>query len=134
MRLEEKFGTRLLALRIATGLTQAELAERVELVPASISNIERGGNGPAFGRLETFAEALELARRHPGAYRHLHDRRNRHCLDVLAGFIYTCRSLYQSALGGLCTICRQGNRKLCSRLRGENCASTPYCRFTSGET
>lgn len=43
-----EFGLRLRELRIAKGLTQAELAERLEVSPATVGNYEQGTRRPTF--------------------------------------------------------------------------------------
>lgn len=53
--LKQRFGRRVQALREAAGLTQDELAERIDRTPDTIGNIERGVNST---RIET---ACQLA-------------------------------------------------------------------------
>ena len=53
--LKQRFGRRVQALREAAGLTQDELAERIDRTPDTIGNIERGINST---RIET---ACQLA-------------------------------------------------------------------------
>ena len=48
----------LLALRLAAGITQAELAERAELSQADISRYERGLGNPTRTTIEAIAAAL----------------------------------------------------------------------------
>ncbi len=48
----------LLALRLAAGLTQAELAERAELSQADISRYERGLGNPTRTTIEALATVL----------------------------------------------------------------------------
>ena len=55
------FGPHLRALRLARGLTQAELAERSRSNVIFISRLERGVTSPTLGMLLRLAEALECA-------------------------------------------------------------------------
>lgn len=55
----EIFGPHLRALRIARGLTQAEIAERAETNTMFISKLERGVTTPTIGTLVRLARALE---------------------------------------------------------------------------
>jgi len=57
----EIFGPHLRALRIARGLTQAELAERAETNTMFISKLERGVTTPTIGTLVRLARALECS-------------------------------------------------------------------------
>lgn len=52
------FGRRLRVLREAAGLTQEELAARVNIPYQSIARYERGEVEPTWPRVITFAEAL----------------------------------------------------------------------------
>lgn len=52
-------GRRLKEIRLRRGLKQEELAERVNLEPASISNIENGKNYPSFQNLEKIINILD---------------------------------------------------------------------------
>ena len=54
----EIFGPHLRALRIARGLTQAELAERAETNTMFISKLERGVTTPTIGTLVRLSRAL----------------------------------------------------------------------------
>jgi transcriptional regulator with XRE-family HTH domain len=54
-------GRRLKELRQRKGLKQEQLAEMVELEPASISNIENGRNYPSFQNLEKIINVLEVS-------------------------------------------------------------------------
>lgn len=56
----ELFGRRLSAKRRDAGLTQAELAKRVDLSRASIANIERGQQNLPLHQAYRLAEALGL--------------------------------------------------------------------------
>lgn len=56
-----EFPTALIRARIARGLTQRELAERVGLAEQAIQRYEAGGyTGASFARLVEIAEALEV--------------------------------------------------------------------------
>ena len=55
----EIFGPHLRALRIARGLTQAELAERADTNTMFISKLERGVSTPTIGTLVRLAKALD---------------------------------------------------------------------------
>jgi transcriptional regulator with XRE-family HTH domain len=55
---EPHVGLRVRQLRLATGLTQAELAERVEAAPETISRVERGKLAPSADLVERIASAL----------------------------------------------------------------------------
>ncbi|HEV7572478.1 MAG TPA: helix-turn-helix transcriptional regulator [Thermoanaerobaculia bacterium] len=55
----EIFGPHLRSLRIARGLTQAELAERADTNTMFISKLERGVTTPTIGTLVRLARALE---------------------------------------------------------------------------
>lgn len=59
--LKKQFGRRLQQLRVAKGVTQEELAARVELTVESISNMERGIHGPSFDNLEKIILALQVS-------------------------------------------------------------------------
>ena len=55
----EILGPHLRALRIARGLTQAELAERADTNTMFISKLERGVTTPTIGTLVRLARALD---------------------------------------------------------------------------
>ncbi len=55
----EIFGPHLRALRIARGLTQAQLAQRAETNTMFISKLERGVTTPTIGTLVRLARALD---------------------------------------------------------------------------
>lgn len=55
-----KFGFRLKALRISRGLTQEQLAERLDVSKDTVRNYERGRYGPEFNRLPFIAAALTV--------------------------------------------------------------------------
>lgn len=59
-RLEQQFGKKLRELRKARGLTQEQLAEKVNVSYQAISNIERGLTGPSFTTLAVIARALKV--------------------------------------------------------------------------
>ena len=54
----EIFGPHLRELRLARGLTQAQLAERSDTNPMFISKLERGVTTPTIGTLVRLAKAL----------------------------------------------------------------------------
>ena len=60
MGFSHRFGNRLRSLRQALGLSQEQLAERIDVSPETISNLERGVHSPNFGRLENIARGLEV--------------------------------------------------------------------------
>jgi transcriptional regulator with XRE-family HTH domain len=60
-RFYEEVGRRLRRARLDAGLTQQELAERVELSRASIANIEAGRQQFPLHTLILFARALQIA-------------------------------------------------------------------------
>jgi len=60
VQLKKQFGKRLQQCRVASKLTQEELAERVGLTIESISNMERGIHGPSFDSLEKISNALGI--------------------------------------------------------------------------
>lgn len=55
-----RFGIRLRKLRQALGLSQEQLAERIDVSPETISNLERGVHAPTFARLAEIAQGLEV--------------------------------------------------------------------------
>jgi transcriptional regulator with XRE-family HTH domain len=59
MTLKKEFGKRLQRLRKYKGFTQAQLAEAIEMSIETVSNIERGINGPSFDTLEKLAIVLK---------------------------------------------------------------------------
>jgi transcriptional regulator with XRE-family HTH domain len=60
MELRRKFGKRLKLLRKYRGLTQEQLAERLELSVEMVSFMERGIHAPSFETLSRLAEVLSL--------------------------------------------------------------------------
>lgn len=59
--LKRSFGRRVQALREARGLTQEQLAERIERSVDTVSNIERGANGTRIEVAGRIAEVLGVA-------------------------------------------------------------------------
>lgn len=53
-----QFGSKLESMRMALGLSQAELAKRVKLTRASVSNIEAGKQRVLLADVERFATAF----------------------------------------------------------------------------
>ncbi|HEY8939549.1 MAG TPA: helix-turn-helix transcriptional regulator [Cellvibrio sp.] len=60
VQLKKQFGKRLQQCRVASKLTQEQLAERVGVTIESISNMERGIHGPGFDTLEKITKALGI--------------------------------------------------------------------------
>jgi transcriptional regulator with XRE-family HTH domain len=58
--IEERLGQRIARQRKAAGLTQAELAEKVNVQPETISRVETGIRAASLELLGHLAEALEL--------------------------------------------------------------------------
>ena len=58
--LEKLFGKKLREIRKERGLTQEQLAEKVNVSYQAISNIERGLTGPSFSTLADIAKALKV--------------------------------------------------------------------------
>ena len=52
------FGARLKSLRLAAGLTQAQLGERMEMLPTNIARLETGGREPSWDTVKRLAKAL----------------------------------------------------------------------------
>jgi transcriptional regulator with XRE-family HTH domain len=59
--LERRLGERIARQRQLVGLTQAELAEKVEVQPETISRIENGKRGLSLRLMVLLAESLDLA-------------------------------------------------------------------------
>lgn len=57
-RLQALFGRRLRQLRVERGLSQATLAERIDVTPEYVSRIERGRVGPSMEILSRLGRAL----------------------------------------------------------------------------
>ncbi|WP_323115094.1 helix-turn-helix transcriptional regulator [Pseudomonas guariconensis] len=53
-------GSRIKALRMAKGLTQAELAEKCGYEPLTVSRFERGAYSPAIDTLAAIAQVLDV--------------------------------------------------------------------------
>ena len=69
--IERRLGRRVAELRKLAGLTQAQLAERLDVATETISRLERGAAVPSLARLEGMAgefgvEMWELFRWMPG--------------------------------------------------------------------
>jgi transcriptional regulator with XRE-family HTH domain len=60
VELKQAFGARVRHHRRAKGMTQEELAERLDLSMETIGKIERGVAAPSFETAERIAEALNL--------------------------------------------------------------------------
>ena len=56
-----RIGQNIRRLRVARGLTQAQLAEAAEAAPETISRIERGHLDPAGGLIARIADALAVS-------------------------------------------------------------------------
>lgn len=61
--LKEKFGKQLKKLREERGLTQAQLAELIQVEPITISNMEVGRNGAHFATIEKLMKGLKVKAR-----------------------------------------------------------------------
>lgn len=59
--LRERLGQQLRKARLSHGLTQNDVAERVETDPETISRFERGATLPSLVRLLALAEALDVS-------------------------------------------------------------------------
>jgi len=57
--LEEHIGQRIASLRRAYGMTQAQLAERVDVLPETISRIENGRRTASLALLARIADAID---------------------------------------------------------------------------
>ncbi len=60
MSLREVFGSNCRQFRKAVGLTQSELAEKVDLSLDMVGRMERGAVAPSFDNIEKLAEALNI--------------------------------------------------------------------------
>ena len=60
MSLKQDFGANLRQHRKAKGLTQAELADQIDLSIEMISKIERGEAAPSFTTVESLSVALDV--------------------------------------------------------------------------
>lgn len=65
-----RFGKHLKQLRRTHGLTQDQLAERLDVSKDTIKNYEKGRYGPEFVRLPAIARALGVAVRDLFAFEH----------------------------------------------------------------
>ena len=87
-RFNRDLGANVRAARVAAGLTQEGLADKVGVTRGSIANLERGAQAPTAYRLITIAEALgaETAVLLPAAREdisnHLHELTDTHRNDV----------------------------------------------------
>ena len=59
-KLRERLGTGLRKARLSRGFTQADVAEKVDTDPETISRFERGATLPSLTRLLDLAEALNV--------------------------------------------------------------------------
>jgi transcriptional regulator with XRE-family HTH domain len=57
MNIKKEFGTKIKRLRLKRGLTQEQLAERIEIAPRTLSGIESGKN---FVTSETLGKMLDV--------------------------------------------------------------------------
>jgi len=60
MELRKKFGKRLKLMRKVRGLTQEQLAEKLDLSVEMVSFMERGIHAPSFETLGRLSEVLQL--------------------------------------------------------------------------
>ncbi len=60
MSLKQIFGENLRIIRKRRGLTQYELAEKVNLSVEFIGLLERGKNAPSFSTIENLSKALDV--------------------------------------------------------------------------
>lgn len=60
MSLKQTIGANIRHYRKAEGLTQAQLAERVDLSTDMIGKIERGLTGPSYEKVEVLAQVLNV--------------------------------------------------------------------------
>ena len=58
--LEERLGQRIAIQRKAVGLTQAQLAEKVDVQPETINRLEKGNRTASLALIAQLADALEL--------------------------------------------------------------------------
>jgi len=58
--LEEQFGAFVRLHRKRVGLTQAQLAERIDRQPGAVKNIENGKAGPTFETIVRLTQALDV--------------------------------------------------------------------------
>lgn len=58
--LKQRFGHNLRYWRKLRGLTQEQLADRLEITVHSVSNMERGVHGPRFATIERLTSLLDV--------------------------------------------------------------------------
>lgn len=58
--LRHRFGHRIRELRLATGMTQEEFADRCGFARTYMSRIETGGANPSLDAIQTLADGLKL--------------------------------------------------------------------------
>jgi len=58
--LRHRFGHRVRALRLATGMTQEAFADRCGFARTYMSRIETGGANPSLDAIKTLADALKV--------------------------------------------------------------------------
>lgn len=61
MKIEHKLGLRVRCLRTRRGMTQENLAERINRSVDMVSKIETGATGPSFESLKRLSDALEVS-------------------------------------------------------------------------
>ena len=61
MELRKKFGKRLKLMRKVRGLTQEQLAEKLDLSVEMVSFMERGIHAPSFETLDRLSEVLRFS-------------------------------------------------------------------------
>ncbi|MDO5437401.1 MAG: helix-turn-helix transcriptional regulator [bacterium] len=61
MSIKKNFGKRVRELRLQSGLTQEELAEKIGISPKSLSQIELGGNFVSADTLELICSTLNIS-------------------------------------------------------------------------
>jgi transcriptional regulator with XRE-family HTH domain len=60
LSLRHRFGHRVRALRLATGMTQEAFADRCGFARTYMSRIETGGANPSLDAIKTLADALKV--------------------------------------------------------------------------
>ncbi len=61
MNIKKNFGKKVRELRLLSGLTQEELAEKIGISPKSLSQIELGGNFVSSDTLELICKTLDIS-------------------------------------------------------------------------
>ncbi len=61
MDMAKKFGQRVKTIRLSKGLSQGKLAQRLNVDPSYISQIERGVGNMSLRRIERLANALNVS-------------------------------------------------------------------------